>query len=153
MSDTELRKTIEINAPVHVVFSALTDSKELTQWWPDIGTFDPRVGGKFHFTFLAERHKEMPGGKDHELDGEVLELIPNKKLVYTFIPDKDYKPDGVRPDSTMVTWSLEELGKNKTRVTLIHSGFAKGKERHLQDVTGGWAFFTARLVQYCQKRV
>lgn len=151
MSDTELRKIIEIDAPIHVVFSALTDAKELTQWWPDIGTFEPRVGGKFHFTFLAERHKEMPGGKDHRLDGEVLEIVANKKLAYTFIPDEDYKPDGARPKATIVTWSLEEVGQNKTRVTLVHSGFAKGMEKHFQDVTSGWAFFTSRLVEYCQK--
>lgn len=150
MSDTELKKTIEIDAPVRVVFSALTDSKELLQWWPDVGTFDPKVGGKFHFTFLAERHKEMPDNKDHKLDGEVLEIVPNKKLVYTFIPDEDYKPDGVRPKPTVVTWSLEEIGKGRTRVTLVHSGFAKGMEKHFQDVTAGWAFFTARLVEYCQ---
>jgi uncharacterized protein YndB with AHSA1/START domain len=150
LSGTELKKTIEIDAPARVVFGALTDAKELTQWWPDIGTFEPKVGGKFHFTFLAERHKEMPGGKDHKLDGEVLEIVPNKKLVYTFIPDVDYKPDGVRPKPTVVTWSLEEIGKNRTRVTLVHSGFAKGMEKHFRDVTSGWAFFTARLVKYCQ---
>jgi uncharacterized protein YndB with AHSA1/START domain len=150
LSDTELRKIIEIDAPVHVVFGALTDSKELTQWWPDIGTFDPQVGGKFHFTFLADRHKEMPGGKDHRLDGEVLEIVPNKKVVYTFIPDADYKPDGVRPNPTVVTWILEEMGQNRTRVTLVHSGFTKGMGKHLQDVTSGWAYFSARLAEYCK---
>ena len=151
MSDMELRKTIEIEAPARVVFRALTDSKELTQWWPDIGTFEPRVGGKFHFTFFAERHKEMPGGKDHRLDGEVLEIVANKKLVYTFVPDEDYKPDGVRSKPTVVTWSLEEIGQNKTKVTLVHSRFAKGMEKHFQDITHGWAFFVGRLVEYCQK--
>jgi uncharacterized protein YndB with AHSA1/START domain len=150
LSDSELRKTIEIDAPVHVVFKALTDTNELTKWWPDIGTFDPKVGGKFHFTFLAERHTEMPGGKDHRLDGEVLEFDRNKKLVYTFVPDMDYKPDGVRPKPTVVTWSLESVGQNKTRVTLIHSGFAAGMEKHFQDVSSGWAFFTAKLVEYCR---
>ena len=151
MSDAELKKTIEIDAPANVVFSALTDSKELLQWWPDVSTFEPKVGGKFHFTFLAERHKEMPGGKDHKLDGEVLEIVPNKRLVYTFIPDKDYKPDGVRPKPTVVTWNLEEVGQNRTRVTLVHSGFAKGMEKHFRDVTSGWAFFMPRLVEYCQR--
>lgn len=151
MNDMELRKTIEIDAPVHAVFNALTDSKELTQWFPDIGTFEPKVGGKFHFTFLAERHKEMGDG-DHRLDGEVLEIVPNKKLVYTFIPDEDYKPDGVRPKPTVVTWSLEEVGKNRTRVTLVHSGFAKGMEKHFQDVASGWTYFTARLAEYCKKK-
>jgi len=147
----ELGKTIEIDAPAHAVFSALTDSKELTQWWPDIGTFEPRVGGKFHFTFLAERHKEM-GDRDHRLDGEVLEIVPNKKLVYSFIPDEEYRPDGVRPKPTVVTWSLEEVGKNRTKVTLVHSGFTKEMDKHFKDVTAGWSYFTARLVEYCKNR-
>ncbi len=147
----ELGKTIEIDAPAHAVFSALTDSKELTQWWPDIGTFEPRVGGKFHFTFLAERHKEM-GDRDHRLDGEVLEIVPNKKLVYSFIPDEEYRPDGVRPKPTVVTWSLEEVGKNRTKVTLVHSGFTKEMDEHFKDVTAGWSYFTARLVEYCKNR-
>jgi uncharacterized protein YndB with AHSA1/START domain len=148
---SDLRKTIEIDAPVRAVFSALTDQKELTQWWPDIGTFEPRVGGKFHFTFLAERHKEM-GDKDHRLDGEVLEIVPNKKLVYTFIPDEEYRPDGVRPKPTVVTWSLEEVGKNRTKVTLVHSGFTKEMDKHFKDVTAGWSYFTARLVEYCKNK-
>lgn len=151
MSDMELRKTIEIDAPVRVVFSALTDSKELTQWFPDMGTFEPRVGGKMHFTFLAERHKEM-GDKDHKLDGEVLEIIPNKKLVYTFIPDNEYRPAGVRPKPTVVTWSLEEVGKNRTKVTLVHSGFTKDMDAHFKDVTAGWSYFTGRLVEYCKNK-
>ena len=151
MSDMELRKTIEIDAPTRVVFRALTDSKELTQWWPDIGTFEPRVGGKFHFTFLAERLREM-GDRDHQLDGEVLELILNKKLVYTFIPDKEYKPDGGHPKPTVVTWNLEEIGKNRTKVTLVHSGFTKDMDKHFKDVTAGWNYFTARLVEYCKNK-
>jgi uncharacterized protein YndB with AHSA1/START domain len=152
MSDMELRKTIEIDVPAHVVFGALTDPNELTHWFPDAGTFEPRVGGKFHFTFLAERHKEMPGNKDHHLDGELLEIVPNKKLVYTFIPDEEYRPDGVRPKPTVVTWSLEEIGKNRTKVTLVHSGFTKEMDKHFKDVTAGWAYFTARLAEYCKNK-
>lgn len=148
---SELRKTFEIDAPVRVVFNALTDQKELTQWWPDIGTFEPKVGGKFHFMFLAERHKEM-GDKDHRLDGEVLEIVPNKKLVYTFIPDEEYRPDGVRPKPTVVTWSLEEVGKKGTKVTLVHSGFTKEMDKHFKDVTAGWSYFTTRLVEYCKNK-
>ena len=156
MSDTELRKTIEIDAPAGVVFRALTDAKELVEWWPDMGTFEPKVGGKFHFTFLAERLKEMGdkemGEKDHKLEGEVLEFIPDKKLIYTFIPDGDYRPDGVSAKPTLVTWHLEEIGKNKTKVTLVHSGFTKEMDRHYQDVTAGWNYFVGRLVEYCENK-
>lgn len=146
----EIRKVIEIDAPVHTVFKALTAPEELTQWFPDKGTFEPHVGGKMHFTFNAGRNQM---DKDHHLDGEVLEIIPNQKLVYTFIPDLNYKPDGVRPQPTIVTWNLEEIGKDRTRVTLVHSGFTEDMEKHFKDTTAGWNHFTARLVQYCSGKV
>lgn len=150
MSDSEIRKIIEIEAPIHVVFTALTDSNDLTQWFPDSGTFEPKVGGKMHFTFLAGKHQM---DKDHHLDGEILELVPNKKLVYTFIPDENYRPDGKHTPSTIVTWSLEEIGKDRTKVTLVHSGFTEGMDKHFKDTTAGWNYFTGRLVEYCKKKV
>lgn len=107
----EIRKTI--NTPIPFVFSALTDPKELTQWFPDNGIFEPEVGGKMHFIFLAGHHEKMD--KDHHLDGEVLEIVPNKKLVYSFISCKEYNPDGKRAKPTIVTWSLEEAGKTGKR--------------------------------------
>jgi uncharacterized protein YndB with AHSA1/START domain len=148
MDKMEIRKVIEIEAPIHMVFKALTVPEELTQWFPDKGTFEARVGGKMHFTFMAGRNQM---DKDHHLDGEVLEIIPNKKLVYTFIPDVNYKPDGIRPQSTIVTWSLEEVGKDRTKVTLVHSGFTEDMEKHFKDTTAGWNYFTARLAEYCKK--
>lgn len=149
MDNMEIRKIIEIDAPVHVVFRALTDQNDLTQWFPDSGTFEPRVGGKMHFTFRAGRH-EMD--VDHHLSGEVIEIVPNKKLVYHFIPDERYKPDGAPVKPTIVSWTLEENGKNKTRVTLLHSGFTEGMEKHFKDTTDGWNYFTGRLVEYCRKK-
>jgi uncharacterized protein YndB with AHSA1/START domain len=89
---------------------------------------------------------------EHFLDGEILEYVPNKKLVYTFIPDNTYRPDAIRPPTTVVTWNIEEIGKNKTRVTLIHSGFTKEIPKQFKETTDGWNYFTARLVQYCKKK-
>lgn len=53
----------------------------------------------------------------------------------------------------MVTWELEQLDKNKTRVILTHSGFTgreegKGFKQHDQ----GWDYFVARLVEYCNEK-
>ena len=149
MSDLEIRKIVEIDAPVHVVFKALTDPEDLTQWFPDNGTFEAKVGGKMHFTFLAGRH-DMD--KDHHLNGEILELVPDKKLVYTFIPDDKYRPDGKSAPPTKVTWSLEEIGKSKTKVTLVHSGFTQEMAKHYKETTEGWNYFTARLIEYCKKK-
>jgi hypothetical protein len=61
----------------------------------------------------------------------------------------DYKPDGTRPQPTIVTWNLEEVGKNRTKVTLVHSGFSQDMEKHFKETTAGWNHFAAKLVQYC----
>ena len=149
MTENEIRKTIEIDAAPEVVFKALTNIDDLTQWFPDHGTFEPKVGGKMHFTFLADHHKMKT---DNFLDGEILEFVKNKKLVCTFIPDDTYRPDGIRATPTMVTWNLEEISKNKTRVTLIHSGFTKEMSKHFKETTEGWNYFAGRLVEYCKKK-
>jgi uncharacterized protein YndB with AHSA1/START domain len=57
MSGMEIRKIIEIDAPINVVFKALTDPNDLTQRFPDSGTFEAKVGGKMHFTFVAGRNQ------------------------------------------------------------------------------------------------
>jgi hypothetical protein len=58
----------------------------------------------------------------------------------------------VRPKPTVVTWNLEEIGKNRTKVTLVHSGFTKDMDKHFKDVVAGWNYFTARLVEYCKNK-
>ena len=46
-----IKKDIVINASVDKVFSALIDPEQLTQWFPNVATIEPRVGGKIFFRF------------------------------------------------------------------------------------------------------
>jgi uncharacterized protein YndB with AHSA1/START domain len=82
-----------------------------------------KVGGKFRFSFYKNSSRSY-GSRDGDSfnEGKILEFVKNKKLVYTW-QWKD-TPDFLE---TIVTWELEQLDKNKTRVTLTHSGFT-GKE-------------------------
>ncbi|MDH2908028.1 MAG: SRPBCC domain-containing protein [Candidatus Nitrosotalea sp.] len=149
MTENEVRKTIEIDASPEVVFKAISDPAELTHWFPDAVILEPKLGGKSKFSFYKDsdrRHTEMDA--DVISEGEVLEFVQNKKLVYTWqwkdIPDFP---------ETIVTWELEQLDKNKTKLTMTHSGFTgreKGKmsfENHSQ----GWTFFLNELASYCTK--
>lgn len=47
-----LKKEIVINAPVKKVYSALITPEQLTQWFPNIVTIEPKIGGKISFRFL-----------------------------------------------------------------------------------------------------
>ena len=54
MSEREIRKIIEIDASPEVVFKALSDPKELTNWFPDAAILEPKIGGKFKISFYKD---------------------------------------------------------------------------------------------------
>lgn len=145
MSNLEIRKTIEIDASPEVVFEALTNSESLTQWFPDQAVLEPKVGGKMKFTFFSKGAK--PVDRDFFPEGEIIEFVPNKKLSYTWIPQDI--PDFPR---TIVTWSLEKIGQNRTRVILTHSGFTDKPHELYKEHSYGWDYFANRLLEYCKKK-
>jgi uncharacterized protein YndB with AHSA1/START domain len=143
MTESEIRKTIEINAPPEAVFKALTDENELTQWFPDQAILEAKVGGKMKFTFFARNAENLD--RDFFPEGEIIEFKPNKRLAYT------WQPNGISDfPRTIVTWELEKIAENKTRVVLVHSGFTGKPHELFKEHNTGWDYFTKRLVSYCQ---
>lgn len=133
----EIIKTIVIAAPPQAVFKALTDEKELTKWFPDQVKLEPKAGGMMQFKFFED------GKENHRVEGKVLEVIPNKKISYSWKNTSD--PDFPK---TTVTWTLEDMG-GKTKVTMVHAGFDPKSEWHRLHSMGWSYFIEERLVQYC----
>ena len=96
------------DAPTTRVWKALTVSKELKSWYFDLPDFKSEVGYQFQFF----------GGHDQGIQYlhlcEVTEVVPNKKLSYS------WKYDGYAGVS-FVTFELLEQGR-KTLLRLTHSG-------------------------------
>ena len=138
-----IEKNVVIDASPEVVFKAITDPKELTNWFPDHAVLEPKLGGKVKFSFYKD--KEL---KDGELEcipeGTIIEFIPNKKVSYTW-----HQPTIPDFPETVVTWELEGIADNKTRVKLLHTGFEPGKLFKQHDE--GWSYFLNRLQSYCKK--
>jgi uncharacterized protein YndB with AHSA1/START domain len=126
-----LELQLVVDSPRERIFSALTESPELSTWWgPDGYTMpeidlDLRVGGVYRFTM------QPPGGNRFHLAGEFLEIEPPRRLVYTF---RYEEPD---PDDrqTVVALSLEEVG-HATEVALWQGDFAT--EGRLELHRSGW---------------
>ncbi len=133
-----IKKEIVINAPIERVFSALIDPEQLTQWFPDVVMIEPKLGGKVSFRFLKENTKK---DNDHEIVGNIVSFIPNKEISYTwnFITEPEYRRD------TIVSWNLDKLESNKTKLTLIHSGFTKEDTVQYEDHSKGWTWHINRL--------
>lgn len=67
------------------VYRAWTDPQAIRRWWGPGGQdpvstaeLDVRVGGRFRIVFGG------PEGRDHEVVGVYREVVPNRKLVFTW---------------------------------------------------------------------
>ncbi len=106
------------------VFKAIGEGRIFLNCGADTETLeiDFRVGGKYSIQFLGYGMKNR---------GEFLEIIPNKKIVFTWCQDFSSDPT---PD-TRVEIELKDLGGN-TEVKLVHSGFSDSENRDAHE--GGW---------------
>jgi uncharacterized protein YndB with AHSA1/START domain len=149
MMQGDLRKEITVDAPPEKVFRALTDEKELVQWMPEEAKMEARLGGRYEFKYhWAER------GLDSSVSGRIIELIPDRKLSYTW--EVTSAPEtavgsagdtrGGRPPS-VVSWLLEGLPDGRTRVTLVQTGL-DGK--FSRDAENGWDHFMGNLASHCK---
>lgn len=112
--DVYLSKTFEpfviervFNAPVALVWKAITDRDEMSKWYFDLKAFKPEVGFEFEF-YGGDKNKQWL----HLL--KVTEVIPEKKLTYS------WRYDGYSGIS-YVCFELFPQG-DKTILKLTHTG-------------------------------
>lgn len=121
----QVQLEVDINADPEAVFQALVDPDQLDRYIASGATVQPEVGGLYDFGWAE--HAPM----------KILELEPNRRLSHTW----SYEGDDHARD-TIVTWTLDG-GNGKTRLTLVHSGFAP--ERGSGDYQIGWLDFLNRI--------
>jgi uncharacterized protein YndB with AHSA1/START domain len=119
-----LERTILIRARRETVFRYFTDSARFAAWWGAGSTIDPRPGGA-----LRIRH---PNGV--LASGEVIEVVPERRVVFTYGYDDPARP--LRPGGSRVTVTLEEAAAG----TLVHLRHelpdAATRDEHVQ----GWRY-------------
>ena len=126
----ELRRTIK--APVEKVFKAWTEPEQISQWFgcdkvSELRvTQDFRVGGQYRMDVV-----NCDDGNPKAVYGTFKEIVPNKKLVYSWTNGSVEFP----ADDTLV--SIEFIAKgNETEIHLVHSNFALDKS--VEGHTLGW---------------
>ena len=107
-SETSIKNTIEVDASPKTLFSALTDEKEITCWFPDQILLEPKLGGQVKFAVQINSEKNAG---NYTIEGSISEFIPNKKLAYIC-----NQVDVIDFPRTMVSIELEEIHSNKTRI-------------------------------------
>lgn len=116
-----------VNANPETIFEALTDEKIMEKWF----YADPEgkgatvktnasVGGKFQIDMHSQK-------ETYSHTGEFKEVIPNKKLVFTW--------NSHAVEDTVVTITLNET-KDGTEITLVHEFLPS--EEMIQGHNKGW---------------
>jgi uncharacterized protein YndB with AHSA1/START domain len=120
------------NAPVEKVWQAITDNKQMQQWYFKLEEFKPEVGFEFEFTAGDKENKQYI----HLC--KVTEVIPGKKLTHSW-KYKDFEGD------SYVTWELFPEG-DKTRLKLTHVGLESFPQNNPDfaktSFAEGWTYIT-----------
>lgn len=131
MNDVIARE-FELDHPIQVVWNAITQGEEISKWLMEC-EFVAEVG--YNYT--------MKYGDDR-FTGEVLEVIPTSRLVYSWVA-------GGTDVETLVEWNLD-FDNGKTRVTLRHSGISEYPKESLATTmfelfSEGWNGCIQRLTE------
>ena len=114
-----------------VVWKTLTTAELIGRWLMP-NDFAPVVGRRFNF-----RTKPM-GDWDGVVHCEVLEVVPNRKLVYSWKGGADTNPEYGSKLDTVVTWTLTPVAGG-TRLRLVHAGFrSPGNDFAFDAMSPGW---------------
>lgn len=127
-------------APVGAVYAAWTEPEQVGRWMAPSddfrsteATIDLRVGGRYRIVMHG------PEGEAHRVGGVYREIVPNRKLVYTWAWESTPERE------SMVTIEFRPSGQG-TELILTHERFAdtEARDKHQH----GWKGCLERLGRY-----
>jgi uncharacterized protein YndB with AHSA1/START domain len=123
------------------VWRAWTDAEAVKRWWGpgpgepvSLAELDVRVGGRFRIVFGG------PDGKMHECAGVYKEVVPNRKLVFTW-----HWPNSTPERVSVVTIVFQAVGKG-TELRFKHEQLFDEKAR--DDHQRGWSASLDKLAAF-----
>lgn len=146
----EVTITRVFDAPREIVFEAWTDPTKLARWWGPKGfvnpvcTIDPRPGGALYIVMRA------PDGAEHPMRGEIREIVPPERLVFSFVA-LDAAGEAILDGLTTVTFTAH---KKKTVVILRSLAVAVVDQAasHLEGMELGWTQTIDKLAAEVETR-
>ncbi|MDB5611844.1 MAG: ATPase [Bradyrhizobium sp.] len=123
--------TTYIETSAEKLWQALTDADFTERYW-----FGYRVASDWK----PGSHYEFAKQGANSVEGNVLELDPPKRLIYTWNP---CSPEAKRERVSRVTFDLEPRGK-VVKLTVTHDNLEEGGKT-LRDISGGWPMVLASL--------
>lgn len=148
--DLVLERVVEV--PPELVWKAWTEPEHLKRWftplpWTTVECeIDLRPGGIFRTVMRS------PEGQDHPNIGCYLEVVPNRRLVWTDALEADFRPsrEGAHlPFRFTACIELEPHGKGtKYRATALHRDADARRQHAEMGFEPGWGKALEQLVEH-----
>ena len=121
------------------IWKALTTGALIARWLMEAHGFAPVVGNRFTY-------KTTPAGAwDGAIRCEILEVVPNQRLVYSWQGGHEANVGYGSKLDTVVTWTLAPA-RDGTRVRIVHSGFDLPRnDTAYRNMSDGWKKVVRRL--------
>ena len=121
------------------IWKALTTGALIARWLMEAHGFAPVVGNRFTY-------KTTPAGAwDGAIRCEILEVVPNQRLVYSWQGGHEANAGYGSKLDTVVTWTLAPA-REGTRVRIVHSGFDLPRnDTAYRNMSDGWKKVVRRL--------
>lgn len=152
IEDRTLTLTRVIEAPPEKVYAAWTQPDLLKQWFAPkpyttpVASLDVRVGGANVITMRSPEGQDMPN------EGVYLEVVPNRKIVFTDAFTAGYAPKDGAP-FMVATIEMEPApgGKTKYTATVRHWTVEATKQHEQMGFHTGWGLCTDQLNELVSK--
>jgi uncharacterized protein YndB with AHSA1/START domain len=147
---SRIDRAIEIQAPPERVFRALTDARELAEW------FRVAIEGEFAVGRVVWMTSTQPEHAGVRFRVEIVELTPPSRVVWRWDPGEvDAALDYGREPKTTVTFTLEAAGRG-TRLSVSETGFdaiaLARRAKVYADNSQGWTEVIVWLQRYVEAR-
>ncbi len=141
-TDGKIEKRVLIKASPGLIYKALTDARELTRWFCDRASCDPREGGEL----IAHWKTGKSGRKGRAVFTRISAL---SEIELHWVDDgQGETPDGIRH---ILRYNLRS-GHENTEVRMRDEGCPFPDEESLEFVDSGWNSVLMELKDYCERK-
>jgi uncharacterized protein YndB with AHSA1/START domain len=150
-ADHELVLTRLIDAPRAKLFRCWTEPKLLQQWFAPapyttpVAEVDLRVGGASNMVMRS------PDGHEIPCPGTYLEIVPDRKLVFTDAYTGDWVPKNGKPFMTAIITFDDEDGKTRYTARVRHWSADDKKTHEDMGFHSGWGQCADQLAALAKK--
>jgi uncharacterized protein YndB with AHSA1/START domain len=138
MSKAKFVYVIYIASTAEKVWKALLDGEMTKQYWAHENVSDWKPGSKWE-------HRRFDEARTVDLIGEVVECVPPRRLVLTWIEPRDAADKGKH---SRVTLELETVA-GMVRLTVTHDELQEGSEMQ-RKISNGWPRVLSSLKSFLE---